>query len=93
MFISCSHGGADNIIREVSATFPDKNVRTLIGGLHLYNKTDEEKILALADEIRSTGISTGFTGHCTGDHAFDLLKGALGESVHKLQAGLLMEFC
>ena len=91
MFISCSHGGADNIIREVSATFPDKNVRALIGGLHLYNKTDEE-ILARADGIRSTGISTVFTGHCTGDHAFELLKGALGESVHKLQAGLLMEF-
>ena len=91
IFNSCSHGGADNIIREVSATFPDKKVKALVGGFHLYNKTDEE-ILALADGIRSTGISEIYTGHCTGDHAFELLKEALGDSVHKLHAGLVMEF-
>ena len=92
IFNSCSHGGADNIIREVSATFPDKKVKVLIGGFHLYNKTGEE-ILALADGIRSTGISEVYTGHCTGDHAFELLKETLGESVHKLHVGLVMEFC
>ena len=91
IFNSCSHGGADTIIREVTATFPDKKVKALIGGFHLYNKTDAE-ILALAEGIRSTGISEIYTGHCTGDHAFDLLKEALGESVHKLHAGLVMEF-
>ena len=91
VFNSCSHGGADTIIREVTATFPDKKVKALIGGFHLYNKTDAE-ILALAEGIRSTGISSVYTGHCTGDHAFDLLKETLGESVHKLHAGLVMEF-
>lgn len=91
IFNSCSHGGADTIIREVTATFPDKKVKALIGGFHLYNKTDAE-ILALAEGIRSTGISEIYTGHCTGDHAFDLLRETLGESVHKLHAGLVMEF-
>ena len=65
IFNSCSHGGADTIIREVTATFPDKKVKALIGGFHLYNKTDAE-ILALAEGIRSTGISEIYTGHCTG---------------------------
>ena len=91
IFNSWSHGGADTIIREVTATFPDKKVKALIGGFHLYNKTDAE-ILTLAEGIRSTGISSVYTGHCTGDHAFDLLKETLGESVHKLHAGLVMEF-
>ena len=91
IFNSCSHGGADTIIREVTATFPDKKVKALIGGFHLYNKTDAE-ILALAEGIRSTGISEIYTGHCTGDHAFDLLRETLGESIHKLHAGLVMEF-
>ena len=27
IFNSCSHGGADTIIREVTATFPDKKVK------------------------------------------------------------------
>ena len=38
----CSHGGAVNIINEVSETFPDKHVYGLIGGFHLYNKSDDE---------------------------------------------------
>ena len=42
IFNSCSHGGADTIIREVTTTFPDKKVKALIGGFHLYNKTDAE---------------------------------------------------
>ena len=39
---SCSHGGAANIINEIKTTFPDKNVYGLIGGFHLFNKTEEE---------------------------------------------------
>lgn len=39
---SCSHGGAGNIIDEIKATFPDKKVYGLIGGFHLFNKSDDE---------------------------------------------------
>lgn len=47
IFNSCSHGGAANIINEVATTFPDKKVLALIGGFHIYNKTEEE--------VRETG--------------------------------------
>ena len=86
IFNSCSHGGADTIIREVTATFPDKKVKALIGGFHLYNKTDAE-ILALAEGIRSTGISEIYTGHCTGDYAFHRLSGLLGGRLRPLHGG------
>ena len=36
IFNSCSHGGADVIIREAEAAFPGKQIYGLIGGFHLF---------------------------------------------------------
>ncbi len=83
---SCSHGGAGNIIGEVRETFPDKKVYGLIGGLHLFNKTDEE-IKEAAQKIRNTGIEYVCTGHCTKDRAFGLLKEELGDIVEQMRVG------
>lgn len=91
IFSSCSHAGAADIIREVSETFPEKKVFSLIGGFHLFNKTDEE-ILRLAEKIRETGIESVYTGHCTGDRAFALLKRKLGSMAEQLKVGLSIEF-
>lgn len=89
IFNSCSHGGADNIIREVSEVFPEKPICALIGGFHLYRSTEEE-VRALANRIRETGIRKVITGHCTGERAFGILKEELGEAVGGLYTG--MEF-
>lgn len=70
---------------------PRKKVFSLIGGFHLFNKTDEE-ILRLAEQIRETGIESVYTGHCTGDRAFALLKGKLGSMAEQLKVGLSIEF-
>ncbi len=91
IFNSCSHGGADHIIREVCDTFPDKKAYALIGGFHLFNKPREE-VLSLARRIKDTGIQTVYTGHCTGNQAFGILKNVLGEKVQKLKTGLVMDF-
>lgn len=53
IFNSCSHGGAANIINEVANTFPNKKVFALIGGFHIYNKTEEE-VRDLARKIKET---------------------------------------
>lgn len=42
IFNSCSHGGADTIINEVKATYPGREIRALIGGFHIYKRTEEE---------------------------------------------------
>lgn len=91
VFSSCSHGGAVNIINEIGEAFPDKKVYALIGGLHVFNKPDDE-VRALADRIRQTGIEYIFTGHCTGDKQYKILKKELGDCVHQFKAGLVMEF-
>ena len=91
LFNSCSHGGAADIIREVAGMFPGKTVYAIIGGFHLYNKSKPE-VLALAKEIQQTGIAYVCTGHCTGEQAYQLLHRELGEKLHPLQVGLVMEF-
>lgn len=91
IFNSCSHGGADNIINEVAATFPEKNIRALVGGLHLY-KSPEEDVRELAHRTKETGITKVITGHCTGDEAFLILKKELGDAVEQIYTGMEFEF-
>lgn len=91
IFNSCSHGGAVNIINEVASSFPDQKVYALIGGFHLFNKPVSE-VQALGRKIKETGIEYVCTGHCTGGKAYAALKEELGDKLHQLQAGLVMEF-
>ncbi len=87
IFNSCSHGGADNIITEVSATFPEKEICALIGGFHLY-KSSEAEVRAFAQRVKDTGIQKLITGHCTGEEAFAVLKEELGEIVEQMYTGM-----
>ena len=91
IFNSCSHGGADNIINEVASTFPDKKILALIGGFHLYNKS-EEVVRDFANRLKATGVEHVYTGHCTGKGAYKILKDELGDVVQQLKVGLVMEF-
>ena len=88
---SCSHGGAVNIINEVKSTFPDRHVYGLIGGLHLFNKSDEE-VKRISEEIKQTGIDYVCTGHCTKDRAYAIMKEILKDKVDQLRVGLVIEF-
>ncbi|MDO4198260.1 MAG: MBL fold metallo-hydrolase [Erysipelotrichaceae bacterium] len=91
IFNSCSHAGAANIIKEVESVYPDKKVKALIGGFHLYNKSEKE-VRAFAKLVKDTGIKDIYTGHCTGDKAFEILKEELGDTVKQIYTGLVMEF-
>lgn len=91
IFNSCSHGGADNIIQEVASTYPDKKIYAIAGGFHLY-KASEAEVCALAERIKATGIEKVYTGHCTGEKAYKLLKERLGEKAGQLKTGLVIDF-
>lgn len=87
----CSHGGAVNIIKEITNTFPDKHVYALIGGFHLFNKSEEE-IQNVANEIEKTGIDFVCTGHCTKDRAYVIMKSILKDKLAQLSVGYEMIF-
>ena len=91
IFNSCCHAGAANVITAVAQAFPSEPLLALIGGFHLYQTPDEE-VLALAEQIRATGIRTVVTGHCTGDRALELLSSALGPALVPLYAGCVLSF-
>ena len=86
IFNSCSHGGADNIIKEVAETFPGEPMYALIGGFHLFTSSEED-VRALAERIRATGIQKVITGHCTGKRAYGILKEELGDCVEQMYTG------
>lgn len=87
----CSHGGAVNIIHEITETFPDKHVYGLIGGFHLFNKSEEE-IKNVASAIEKTGINFVCTGHCTNERAYRIMKEILRDKLWQLNVGLEMKF-
>ncbi len=87
---SCCHTGADMIIREVANTFNDKHIYAIIGGFHLYNASHEE-VKALANRIKDTGIEKVYTGHCTGEKSYQILKEQLGEKLEQFKVGLTIE--
>lgn len=87
IFNSCSHGGADNIIRETAETFPDKKIYAMLGGFHLFRSTDDE-IRAFAKRVRDTGIEQIYTGHCTGQRALEILREELGDCVRQIYTGM-----
>jgi 7,8-dihydropterin-6-yl-methyl-4-(beta-D-ribofuranosyl)aminobenzene 5'-phosphate synthase len=91
IFNSCSHGGADNIINEIAKTYPDKRIKALVGGFHIFNKSKAE-VKELAARIKMTGIEAVYTGHCTGNRSFGILQEELGDMVQQLHTGLIMEF-
>ena len=55
------------------------------------NKSKAE-VRELAKEIQQTGIAYVCTGHCTKERAYQVLRRELGEKLHLLQVGLVMEF-
>ena len=91
VFNSCSHGGPDVIIDEVSRAFGGKNIVGYIGGFHLFNKPDDF-VREVASMLREVGIKSIITGHCTGEAAFEILKEELGDIVTQLRTGLVFEF-
>ena len=83
---SCSHTGMTNILADIQEMLGRNDIYAYVGGLHLYNLTDEE-LDVLCEEIIQTSIGHIFTGHCTGDHAFHVLKARLGGRIEQFASG------
>ncbi len=87
IFNSCSHAGPDNILREVTETLHNHKVYAYIGGFHLFKSADDV-IMDFTDRLNGLNIDTIITGHCTGDRAYDILNGALGDKIVKMKVGM-----
>lgn len=86
IFNSCCHVGVDNVIDEIKEKFNGKKIYTIVGGFHLFNKSQEE-ILAIANTLKDKEVDLFVTGHCTGNEAYLLLKNGLGDRVQQMYVG------
>ena len=91
IFSSCSHTGPENVLRDVEELAGKKNVLAYVGGLHLYRLTDEE-LHELCRQLKACDVGQIITGHCTGDHAFEVLRAELGDRVRQFRVGFTHEF-
>ena len=87
----CAHNGIINILDryfEIYKAYPD----IVISGFHLMQKTeysedDVRNIQAIGQELVKTG-ALFYTGHCTGEAAFEILKKIMGEKLKHLHSGM-----
>jgi 7,8-dihydropterin-6-yl-methyl-4-(beta-D-ribofuranosyl)aminobenzene 5'-phosphate synthase len=65
VLLGCGHSGVVNALEHVQAKIDDAPIHALMGGLHLYNASDE--VLGwTADRLRAIGVAHLMAGHCTG---------------------------
>lgn len=95
IFNSCSHAGVQNIIEEVKYALPGKKISAFVGGLHMKGKVDgaevciftEDEVRRMAEYLKNEGVEKLYTGHCTGNVAFEMLQKHLGNRIGKLNTG------
>lgn len=79
----CSHKGILNIME---AFRPD----ILIGGFHFMKIEDEKKLEEAAKKLLEYD-TVYYTGHCTGQKQYNYLKVIMGEKLHYIAAGTILE--
>jgi 7,8-dihydropterin-6-yl-methyl-4-(beta-D-ribofuranosyl)aminobenzene 5'-phosphate synthase len=75
----CGHAGVVNISQFARKTFAGAPVRTIVGGLHLFNARDED-VAWTAARLRESGVRELLGAHCTGIEAVYRLRDLLGLS-------------
>lgn len=85
LIVGCSHPTIEKIVEVVSTTI-DKPIHLVVGGLHLLPAKDEEtqRIANVLHDNAKVGWIAPV--HCTGEHAFEILKKTFG--VRYLYGGL-----
>lgn len=90
----CAHSGILNILdkfRSIYRCSPD----VVISGFHMikdgeYSQTEIDDVESTAAELAETD-AVFYTGHCTGHTAFEIMKPLMGEKLHKLYPGKVIE--
>lgn len=88
LFTGCAHSGLENILYACPCP-----IKSVVGGFHLLDgQESEEELVALSQRLNKQYPSTRFyTGHCTGDNFFEIIKGAMGEQLQSFKCGTIIE--
>lgn len=94
LLAGCGHLGIVNTLREAERRL-GRRPDVVFGGFHLFElkpgAPEAEALLrATAEELRQ-GSTIYYTGHCTGDWAYERLKEALGDRLRPMDCGASAE--
>jgi len=94
VFTGCGHNGILNIISTVRKAFADQTIKGVVGGFHLALQPRKSRIagkradiLLIAEALLDLGVRKVFTGHCTGETAFAILRDRMGNRIERLYTG------
>ena len=94
MFTGCGHQGILNMITSVEKSFPDTLIKAVFGGFHLmalppfnFMSGTKADVQDLGQKILQRVPGHIFTGHCTGSHAFPILKQVMGDRLDSISTG------
>lgn len=96
VFTGCAHNGILNILSSVEKIFPSKKIKTVFGGFHLidsdnFNYETDEEIELIAKSLQQKYPETIFyTGHCTGNKVFNMMKIYLQNYLTNFYTGMVI---
>jgi 7,8-dihydropterin-6-yl-methyl-4-(beta-D-ribofuranosyl)aminobenzene 5'-phosphate synthase len=76
VLMGCGHSGVVNMLTHVQGAIADLPIHALMGGLHLFNASDET-LGWTADRLREIGVEHLMAGHCTGIEPLMRLRAGL----------------
>lgn len=90
----CAHRGIVNILagaRQRLGRAPD----AVFGGFHLFGlpegEAQSDRLIDRVGQALLEGETVYYTGHCTGNYAYDRLRGILGSRLRPMQGGTTVE--
>ena len=94
LFAGCAHRGIVNILagaKERLGRLPD----AVFGGFHFFELDPEDpasgKLIDDTGKALLEGETVYYTGHCTGDYAYQRLHAILGDRLHHMTGGGIVE--
>lgn len=90
----CAHRGIVNIVRKAEELLGRK-LTAVVSGFHLFQlKEGDPKadgLIQSTAQALTEGDTVYYTGHCTGDYAYEKLKEILGDQLHRISGGMRFE--
>jgi 7,8-dihydropterin-6-yl-methyl-4-(beta-D-ribofuranosyl)aminobenzene 5'-phosphate synthase len=94
VFTGCGHNGVLNMLASIRRIFTDQPIKAVVGGFHLSLQPgrpgiagDRADIEGIGRALLRSGVHAVYTGHCTGDEAYGILKGVMGDKLRRLYTG------
>jgi len=90
VLLGCAHAGMVNILRHVQKMFPEREIKSVLGGTHL-GFSSEEQMAGTIEALADMGIEKVGASHCTGLVGAARLMEALGDGFFFAGVGTILE--